>query len=109
MELYPDRVNNLSKRLFIDLFQLRSVSQVGLFRSLAKVRDVLNKYKDGKKIHIVLDSLNRHFRSSFEEVFGKDERDALLSRVEFHHTPKHASWLNIAEIEINIMDMECTN
>jgi hypothetical protein len=109
VELYPDGVNNLSKRSAIDLFRLRSVSQVGLVRSLGKVRDVLNKYKDGKKIHIVLDSLNRHFRSSFEEVFGKDESDALLSRVEFHHTPKHASWLNIAEIEINVMDMECTN
>lgn len=72
------------------------------------IRSVLNKYKDGKKIHIVLDNLNTHFRSSFEETFGKDESDAMLSRVEFHYTPKHASWLNIAEIEINVMDIECT-
>ncbi|EQD30093.1 transposase [mine drainage metagenome] len=73
------------------------------------VKCVLEKYHDGKKIHIVLDNLNTHFRGSFEETFGKDESDAMLSRVEFHYTPKHASWLNIAEIEINVMDMECTD
>ncbi len=73
------------------------------------VKGVLGKYHDGKKIHIVLDNLNTHFRSSFEKTFGKDESDTLLSRVEFHYTPKHASWLNIAEIEINVMDIECTD
>ena len=56
----------------------------------------------------VLDNLNTHFPSSLEKAFGREEMDHIMSRVEFHYTPKHASWLNIAEIEINVMDIECT-
>ncbi len=43
-----------------------------------------------------------------EEAFGKDEAKKILKNVEFHYTPKHANWLNVAEIEINVMDIECT-
>lgn len=59
-------------------------------------------------IHIVLDSLNTHFRQTFVDVLGESAAVALLARVEFHYTPKHASWLNMAEIEIGIMDRQCT-
>ena len=65
-------------------------------------------YAGAKKIHLVLDNLNTHFRSSFEEVLGVKPATQLLKRVEFHYTPKHASWLNMAEIEIGIMDRQCT-
>ncbi len=61
-----------------------------------------------QKIHLVLDNLNTHFRSSFEEVLGVKRAVQLLERVEFHYTTKHASWLNMAEIEIGIMDRQCT-
>jgi len=64
-------------------------------------------YAQARKIHLVLDNLNTHFRASFEEVMGLEAATALLSRVEFHHTPKHASWLNMAEIEIGILDRQC--
>jgi hypothetical protein len=63
-------------------------------------------YAQAQKIHLVLDNLNTHFRASFEEVMGPDAATALLSRVEFHYTPKHASWLNMAEIEIGILDRQ---
>ena len=65
-------------------------------------------YPDAQKIHLVLDNLNTHFRSSFEEILGVERANHLLERVEFHYTPKHASWLNMAEIEIGIMDRQCT-
>jgi hypothetical protein len=65
-------------------------------------------YAGAQKIHLVLDNLNTHFRSSFEEVLGAKRATHLLARVEFHYTPKHASWLNMAEIEIGIMDRQCT-
>ena len=60
------------------------------------------------KIHLVLDNLNTHFRASFQEVLGLEAAAAFLSRLEFHYTPKHASWLNMAEIEIGILDRQCT-
>ncbi len=66
-------------------------------------------YKDAEVIRIVLDNLNTHFPKSLFDTFSEDEAVRILQKVEFHHTPKHASWLNIAEIEINVMDCECTD
>lgn len=66
-------------------------------------------YPKADRIRCVLDNLNTHFESSFYETFDKKEADRLLARFEFHYTPKHASWLNVAEIEIAAMDTECTD
>jgi hypothetical protein len=66
-----------------------------------------DKYKKAIKIRIVLDNLNTHFEKSFHETFSKKESKHLLKRIQFVYTPKHASWLNMAEIEINIMEEEC--
>ena len=66
------------------------------------------EYRDVKTIRLVMDNLNTHKEKSFYETFSKDEAESILSRIEFHYTPKHASWLNAAEIEINVMDIECT-
>jgi len=65
-------------------------------------------YAQARKIHLVLDNLNTHFRASFEQVMGLEAAAVLLSRLEFHYTPKHASWLNMAEIEIGILGRQCT-
>jgi hypothetical protein len=64
-------------------------------------------YAAAKRVHLVLDNLNIHFRKSFQDVLGVRAATKLLRRVEFHHTPKHASWLNMAEIEIGIMTRQC--
>ena len=64
-------------------------------------------YAGAQKIHLVMDNLNTHFRSSFVEVLGVKRAEQMLERVEFHYTPKHASWLNMAEIEIVVMDRQC--
>jgi len=63
---------------------------------------------DVEVIRLVTDNLNTHKDTAFYETFGKDEAERILSKIEFHYTPKHASWLNAAEIEINVMDIECT-
>ncbi len=65
-------------------------------------------YAGAKKVHVVWDNLNTHFRSSFVAVLGEAPAAAMLARVEFHYTPKHASWLNMAEIEIGVMERQCT-
>lgn len=65
------------------------------------------KYKKVRKIKMVLDNLNTHFKKSFYETFSKQECNRLLKRISFIYTPKHASWLNMAEIEINLLDHEC--
>jgi len=69
---------------------------------------VENVYATAATVHLVLDNLNTHFRQSFVDVLGEEQATTLLRRVEFHYTPKHASWLNMAEIEIGIMDRQCT-
>ncbi len=70
---------------------------------------ITHLYSRVKKIRLVLDNLNIHFAASFYETFSKGEADRLLSKIEFYYTPKHGSWLNMAEIEINVMDRECLN
>ena len=64
-------------------------------------------YAKARRIHLVLDNLNTHFRKCFEDVLGKRPAAKLLRRVVFHYTPKHASWLNMAEIEIGILSRQC--
>lgn len=79
-------------------------------RDFAKfVRHLVDKvYPDVECIHIVLDNLNTHKGASLYEMYGPEEAERILSKIEFHYTPKHASWLNVAEIEIGVMDAQCT-
>jgi hypothetical protein len=65
-------------------------------------------FPGAETLRLVLDNLNTHKESAFYETFDKDEAERVLRRVEFHYTPKHGSWLNVAEIEISAMDLECT-
>lgn len=68
---------------------------------------VYGTYSQAKKIILVLDNLNTHFAKSFHEILSKDEAEQILEKVEFVYTPKHASWLNMAEIEISMLEAEC--
>jgi hypothetical protein len=67
---------------------------------------LLPRYRKARKLHIVLDNLNTHFESSFYEAFPHREAKRLLSRLRFHYTPKHASWLNMAEIELSVLSRQ---
>jgi hypothetical protein len=64
-------------------------------------------YPKALKVRLVLDNLNTHFEKSFYETFTKSEAKRILRRIKFYYTPKHASWLNMAEIEINMLEIEC--
>jgi hypothetical protein len=75
---------------------------------VAFVQELLNNaYAKAHRVHLVLDNLNTHFTKSFDDVLGKRAAAKLLRRVRFHYTPKHASWLNMAEIEIGILSRQC--
>jgi hypothetical protein len=67
--------------------------------------DVL--YPDAKCIELVLDNLNTHTYQALVETFGIVEANRIMRRVCFHYTPVHASWLNMAEIEIGVMARQC--
>jgi DDE superfamily endonuclease len=71
------------------------------------VRDLLQRYPRARKIHLVLDNLNTHNPQSLLETFSKLQARRLLKRMVWHHTPKHASWLNMAEIEISVLTKQC--
>lgn len=74
------------------------------------IRQLLQgRYCHAKKVHLVVDNLNTHFAKVFVEILGQKRAQKLLRRVEFHYTPKHGSWLNMAEIEIGILDKQCLN
>jgi len=64
-------------------------------------------YPNAKKIHLVMDNLNTHCEKSLLEYFGLKKGLKLWRRFEIHYTPKHASWLNQAEIAINIYSKQC--
>ena len=60
-----------------------------------------------KRITLVMDNLNTHCPSSLYEAFEPEEAKRILSRLELHYTPKHGSWLNMAEIELSILGRQC--
>ena len=83
-------------------------AQRGKTDFVAFVSDLLtHAYAKARRVHLVLDNLNTHFRKSFDDVLGQRAAAKLLRRVQFHYTPKHASWLNMAEIEIGILSRQC--
>jgi hypothetical protein len=68
-----------------------------------------NHYKDAIKITLVMDNLNTHKPSALYEAFPPDEAKRIWDRFDFVYTPKHGSWLNMAEIELNILMGQCLN
>jgi len=66
-------------------------------------------YPHARKIRLVMDQLNTHAISSLYVAFSPEQVRALASRLEIHHTPKHGSWLNIAECYLSLLSRECLN
>jgi len=64
-------------------------------------------YPDAEVIRLVMDNLNTHKPASLYEAFEPAEARRILKRLEFHYTPKHGSWLNMAEIELSIISRQC--
>jgi hypothetical protein len=66
-------------------------------------------YPEAERLVLVLDNLNTHTPAAFYEVFSPEEARELAARLEIHYTPKHGSWLNIAEIELSVLARQCLN
>jgi DDE superfamily endonuclease len=72
------------------------------------VKDLLdNRYAEAERVVLVMDNLNTHCGASFYEAFPPDEALRLLKRLEIHYTPKHGSWLNMAEGEFSVLQRQC--
>jgi transposase len=72
------------------------------------MRDLVDEhYPDAERIRVVLDNLSAHSAAALYQRFAPEEARRILSRIEFHFTPKHASWLNMVEIEIGVMVRQC--
>jgi len=72
------------------------------------IREVLdNNYKDAEKVILVMDNLNTHHKMSLYETFEPAEAKRVADRFEIHYTPKHGSWLNMAEIELSHLSRQC--
>jgi len=65
------------------------------------------RYRDAEKLVLVMDQLNTHSPASLYEAFPPEEAKRLADRLEIHHTPKHGSWLNMAEIELSVLARQC--
>ena len=64
-------------------------------------------YPDADRVRVVLDNLNTHTVGALYEAFAPEEARRLAAKLEFHYTPKHASWLNMAELELSVLARQC--
>lgn len=71
------------------------------------INDLSRKYKNAKKITLVMDNLNTHKKESLIEFYGEEKANKIWNRFDVHYTPKHASWLNQAEIAIGMYSRQC--
>ena len=72
------------------------------------LRNVLtHEYADAERVVLVMDNLNTHSPASFYEAFPPEEARRLTERLEIHYTPKHGSWLDIAECELSVLGRQC--
>ena len=66
-------------------------------------------YPQAEVVRVVLDNLNTHKAASLYEAFAPEEARRIVKKLEFHYTPKHGSWLNMAEIELSVLQRQCLN
>ena len=110
---YEYRRNGVSNIfMFFEPFKGKRYVQVAERRTkvdwAVQIKNLLdNRYPKAKKIVLVMDNLNTHKGASLYETFPPAEARRLLERLEIHYTPKHGSWLNIAEIELRILFGQC--
>lgn len=71
------------------------------------VKEIADRYRSAERITLVMDNLNTHEPGSLYELFPPEEARRLWERFEFVYTPRHGSWLNIAEIELSILHRQC--
>jgi len=73
-----------------------------------QIKEMLDvRYPNAIKVSLIMDNLNTHSTASFYETFAPQEARRLAERLEIHYTPKHGSWLNMAEIELSVLKGQC--
>ncbi len=92
----------LTGKRYVEITERRTKKDWALF-----LQDLAERYKDATKITLVMDNLNTHGPGSLYETFSPEQAKALWDRFEFVYTPKHGSWLNIAEIELSVLHRQC--
>jgi len=96
-------VEPLSGRRHVDITEHRTRKDWALFvKGMLEVR-----YPNATKVRLVMDNLNTHSAASLYEAFAPEEARRLARRLEIHYTPKHGSWLNVAEIELSALNSQC--
>ena len=71
------------------------------------VKALVDRHPKARRIHLIVDNLNTHTPEAIAEFLPSRQARRVLKRVEFHYTPTHASWLNVAEIEISVLSRQC--
>ena len=89
---------------FVEVTEKKTKSDWAVF-----VKGIADRYEDAIRITLVMDNLATHKAGSLYEVFLPEEAKSILDRFEFVYTPKHGSWLNMAEIELNVLTGQCLN
>ncbi len=92
----------LAGKRMVEISESRTKVDWALF-----VEKIASCYEDAEKITLVMDNLNTHVPGSLYEAFAPEKAKALWDRFEFVYTPKHGSWLNMAEIELNVLIGQC--
>lgn len=107
-------VRNGVAEIFLDVEPLAGVRNVSVTERRTRIdwaeyiKDILDvRYPDAIKVILVMDNLNTHNISSLYQAFAPEEAFRLAQRLEIHYTPKHGSWLNIAEIELSVLKRQC--
>jgi DDE superfamily endonuclease len=73
-----------------------------------RIKELVDEsYPEAERIVLVMDNLNTHTPASLYETFDPEEARRLCEKLEFHYTPKHGSWLNMAEIELCVLSRQC--
>lgn len=98
-------VEPLRGRRHVEITEQRTRKDWAIF-----VKGMLGKrYPQATKVRLVMDNLNTHSAASLYEAFEPQEAWRLARRLEIHYTPKHGSWLNLAEIELSALNGQCLN
>ena len=115
----PERVDDEYVRngvaeIFLEVEPLAGRRHVGVTEHRARtdwaswIKGMLDeRYPDARSVRLVMDNLNTHSTASLYETFPPQEARRLAERLEIHYTPKHGSWLNIAEIELSVLNGQC--
>lgn len=98
-------VEPLTGRRHVDITERRTRKDWAAF-----IKGMLDeRYPQAIKVRLVMDNLNTHSATSLYEAFAPEEARRLARRLEIHYTPKHGSWLNVAEIELSALNTQCLN